>query len=403
MLNTKNKLTGGILLISGTTIGAGMLALPVVTGLAGFFPSLLLFIFYWIFMTFTAFLMLEANLWMDPGTHLIRTVKKTLGRGAALFSSIIYLFLLYALTTAYMAGSGSIFGNFFYSITHTHFPQWASSLPLLFFFGFFVFRGTASVDYINRYLMIGLVATFILMALLLGPYIDSHLLEYSDWSLLHISVAIVSTSFGFQIIIPTLTHYLDRDAAQCRKAIFIGSALPLVVYIIWELLTLGIIPVNGSDGIVEGYKKGMDAASILSASMGYSTLSLTARLFSLFAIITSFLGVSLSLFDALAEGLHIHKTPRGKILLYFLCFLPPLVITWLDPRAFLNALEFAGAFGVIILLAIIPILMVWKGRYYQHRTSEYETPGGKIALGFALFVSLAVIIIEIMNKSGILQ
>ena len=38
------RLLGGILLVAGTAIGAGMLALPVSTGLAGFYPSLFLFL-----------------------------------------------------------------------------------------------------------------------------------------------------------------------------------------------------------------------------------------------------------------------------------------------------------------------------------------------------------------------
>nr|NGX29103.1 Tyrosine-specific transport protein [Candidatus Anoxychlamydiales bacterium] len=57
-----NKFLGSVLLISGTTIGAGMLGLPVMTGFAGFFPTLALLFFFWLYMLVTAFLYLEANL-----------------------------------------------------------------------------------------------------------------------------------------------------------------------------------------------------------------------------------------------------------------------------------------------------------------------------------------------------
>ena len=60
-MNTIYRLIGGILLVAGTTIGAGMLALPVVTGFVGFWPSLALFFVYWLYMTFTAFLMFEKS------------------------------------------------------------------------------------------------------------------------------------------------------------------------------------------------------------------------------------------------------------------------------------------------------------------------------------------------------
>ncbi len=77
---SKSKLAGGILLVSGTTIGAGMLALPVVTGMAGLLPTLLLFLVFWIFMTYTALLMLEVNLWMKDHSNMITMAKETLGK-----------------------------------------------------------------------------------------------------------------------------------------------------------------------------------------------------------------------------------------------------------------------------------------------------------------------------------
>lgn len=101
-----SQLIGGILLVSGTTIGAGMLALPVSTGLAGFIPSIILLFVFWLYMTYTAFLMLEVNLWMGPHTNLISMAKNTLGTIGEGVSWLTYLFLLYSLTTAYVAGAG---------------------------------------------------------------------------------------------------------------------------------------------------------------------------------------------------------------------------------------------------------------------------------------------------------
>lgn len=398
MIMKHNKLFGGVLLVAGTTIGAGMLALPVVTGFAGFVPSIALFVLYWLFMTFTALLMLEVNLWMNKETNLITMARDTLGKGGAAICWGVYLFLLYALTTAYVAGSGPIIIDMIQSFTGIELPAWTGPIPLLAVFGVFVYKGAHSVDYINRGLMVGLAITFVLMVILITPHVDISFLERSDWKSLRLAVAIVSTSFGFHIIIPTLTHYLHRDVDKCRKTILIGSAIPLVVYVLWELLTLGIIPIEGANSIAEGYRKGADGATLLSALLSNPQLSLIARLFSLFAIVTSFLGVSLSLFDFLADGLNITKSRAGKLMLYGLTFIPPLMLTWTDPRAFLNALEYAGAFGVVILLGILPILMVWSGRYYQMRTSTFRAPGGRFVLAIGLLISFTVIGIEIFNK-----
>jgi tyrosine-specific transport protein len=79
-----------------------------------------------------------------------------------------------------------------------------------------------------------------------------------------------------------------------------------------------------------------------------------------------------------------------------------LIITLIDPRAFLNALEYAGAFGVVTLLGLFPVLMVWRGRYVQHRIGLFRTPGGRLALIVAFVISIGVIGLEIANKTGYL-
>lgn len=401
-MNTIHRLIGGILLVAGTTIGAGMLALPIVTGFAGFWPSMALFIIYWFYMTFTAFLMLEVNLWMGEHTNLVTMAKRTLGRGGQVFSWLVYLFLLYTLTTAYLAGGGPIFIEALETMTGWKAPAWMNPFPLLILFGFFVYQGARSVDYVNRLLMLGLVVAYFLMIVFLAPHVQGSLLEHYHWNAVWIAVSIVSTSFGFHIIIPTLTDYLHRDIKQLRLVLVIGSLIPLLVYISWELLTLGIIPLQGQLGLSEGFQKGVDGATLLGMYLGKTELSLLARLFSLFAIVTSFLGVSLSLRDFLADGLRIQKTPKGRFILYLLTFVPPLMITLIDPRAFLNALEYAGAFGVVTLLGLLPVLMVWRGRYVQHQTGEFRTPGGKWALIIAFMISIGVISLEIANKTGYL-
>src|SRR5262249_43134285 len=151
-----SKMIGGILLVAGTTIGAGMLALPVVTGFAGFIPTVFLFCLYWCYMTFTAFLLLEVNLCIGEKVNLITMARRTLGKGGEIVALITYLFLLYLLTTAYLAGGGPILIDFVSTLTGLQLPDWAGVLPLLIVFGYFVYEGTKYVDSVNRILMVGL-------------------------------------------------------------------------------------------------------------------------------------------------------------------------------------------------------------------------------------------------------
>lgn len=405
MIAQKNKLLGGVLLVSGTAIGAGMLALPVSTGLAGFFPAVLLMFFYWAYMSYTAFLMLEVHLWLGNDANLISMARKTLGKLGQIVSWVIYLFLLYALTTAYIAGSAPIVMDAIQAGTGVTIPEWVGAIPLLLIFGFFVYKGVHSVDWVNRLLMLGLVIAYALLVVFLTPHVSGELLRHVDMKYLVMGVSVVATSFGFHIIIPSLTTYLERDVVKIKKVLLIGSAIPLIIYTLWIFLTLGIIPIEGEHGIHQGYLDGSNGAHLLTAFLGNQAIALIARLFSFFAIVTSFLGVSLSLSDFLADGLKIKKTRPGRILLYFLTFIPPLVITLIDPRAFLSALEYAGAFGVVTLLGLLPALMVWSGRYRKHldKGAPFKTPGGKLALTLIIITSVLVIALEICIKGNLLM
>lgn len=397
----KNKVIGGVLLVSGTTIGAGMLALPVVTGLAGFFPTLILFLLYWVYMTYTAFLLLEVNLWLGDHINMITMAKKTIGKAGEVVSWITYLFLLYLLTTAYLAGGAPVVVNSLEMATGLIIPDWAGAIPLLVIFGFFVYEGTKYVDLLNRLLMFGLVIAYSAMTLMMVPHVDYHLLSYSNWGNIWLAVSVAATSFGFHIIIPTLTTYMHHNPAKLKKVIMIGSIIPLVVYIMWEMITLGVVPIEGAFGIREGYLQGENGATLLSQQLGGSMVAVIAQMFSFFAIVTSFLGVTLSLTDFLADGLHIKKTHLGRFFLVALAFVPPLFFILMSPRAFLIALEYAGAFGVVVLLGLMPPLMVWAGRYYKGYKGDFQVPGGKVALSLAILVSLIVIIGEVANKLGV--
>lgn len=399
---SSSRLTGGILLVAGTTIGAGMLALPVVTGMAGFLPTVILFFLFWIFMTFTALLMLEVNLWMEDNANMITMAKRTLGKWGELSSWGAYMFLLYALTTAYLAGCAPILLDFMKDVLGIDAPVWTGSLPVLLLFGTFIYQGVHAVDWVNRWMMIGLAIAFAAIVVLIMPSVNLKLLQHIDWPASTLAISFIATSFGFHVVIPSLTTLLKRDPEQLRKAIWIGSAIPLAVYLVWIVLTLGIIPLEGPNGIVEGFKNGSNGASLLASVLNSHIMAILARCFSFFAIITSFLGVSISLADFLADGLRIKKSALGKAFLCFLTFVPPLGFVLTDPRAFLSALDYAGAFGVMFLLGLMPALMVWAGRYLQNRASTtYKAPGGKIALIGTIIFSTSVILFEIGCKFGL--
>ncbi len=397
-----NKFFGAVLLISGTTIGAGMLALPVMTGFGGFFPSLILLVSLWLFMLFTSFLYLEVNISFKGETNLVTMAEKTLGRWGKVVSWITYLLLLYSLTAAYIAASANFFSKTIHAMTGTLLPHWAAPLPLLGLFGIFIYLGSRSADYLNRILMFGLVAAYFILVFFMPEQVDFKLLTHFDMKASFLAVPVMLTSFGFHIIIPTLTTYLKHDKKKLQWAIVIGSIIPLIFYILWEFLTLGVVPLVGQYSLTTAYIKGESGTGplihIIREVLKKPWIGTVASIFSFCTIITSLLGVSLSLADFLRDGFKIKKTHSGRLIACLLTFLPPLFFVYYFQRGFIIALQYAGVF-VAIILCLIPALMTWK----LPKPCIYRSGWGRTLLVAVIIISIMIIGMDIAEEAGLLK
>ncbi len=144
------KIFGGVLLIVGTSIGAGMLALPITTAGSGFISSTLLLIVCWALMAFSAFLLLEVTLWFPPRTNMISMARATLGKAGELVAWVSYILLLYALLAAYISSGSAIFDTLA-SVLHLRFSPAINAILFVLVFGYIVYRGIKPVDYVNRW------------------------------------------------------------------------------------------------------------------------------------------------------------------------------------------------------------------------------------------------------------
>ena len=114
-------------------------------------------------------------------------------------------------------------------------------------------------------------------------------------------------------------------------------------------------------------------------------------------MVTAFLGVSLGLFDFLADGLKLQKTgSQGKYTLA-LTFLPPLAVVLFNPGIYLQALSYAGVCCVILLL-LLPAIMSWRGRKTcALATNEsHMVPGGTVSLSILGFIGLGLLVLAMM-------
>jgi tyrosine-specific transport protein len=391
-----NKLVGGILLIVGTSIGGGLLALPIATAQLGFTHAILLLIVCWVVMTTSALLILEINLWHPINSNLISMAATTLGRFGQVVAWVSYLLLLYALLAAYISGGGDFLQHLLSGL-HLKFSNRFSACLFAGLLSFFIYQGIHTVDYVNRSLMFIKLAATALLVICIFPFVSiDYLLEPGkSYSLPAVvtSIMVVITSFGFAIIIPSLRSYFKNDARLLRRAILIGSVIPLVCYILWELVIMGVVPFQGQISLMamaQSSHSSSDLINALSQLLDKSFINFLAKIFTTICLATSFLGVALSLFDFLGDGLAIKKTGLYKLLLYILTFLPPLIIANHYPNAFINALSYAGVL-CIVLLILLPAMMTWSGRYIKKCATGYQVAGGKYLL-IGLFIIVFLLI-----------
>lgn len=395
-MNSFGHIFRGSLLVAGTSIGGGMLALPVLTSQAGFFPSLVIYLACWLFMACTGLLFLEVSLWMKEEANIVSMASRTLGVAGKLAAWGLYLFLFYCLTLAYIVGSGDLILSLVQG--KISLTSWQAQLLFLALFGPLVYFGAHVVGKLNVFLMLGLGISYFAFVYLGAGYVDTNLLMRANWSKLWFALPITFTAFAYQGIIPTLVTYMHRDVRQVRLAILIGSFVPFITYVVWQWLILGIVPAEGPNSLGEALTQGQNAVHPFKHVLNVPVVYIVGQYFAFFALLTSFLGVTLGLLDFLADGLKLKKTPLNKFWLCLLIFVPPVLFALIHPHVFLMALDYAGGFGCALLLGLLPVLMVWVGRYHLNLKGEYQVGGGRLLLiVLGLFV-----IVELFCQFGIL-
>jgi tyrosine-specific transport protein len=389
--NRKGSLLGGTLLVAGCCIGAGMLGLPVLSAQAGFRPSVIMFFICWLFMLCTGLLLLEVNLWYGGEISILTMAERTLGNIGKGVSWFVFLFLFYSLMVAYIAASGTLITDFIEESTGRYLHHSVGGLLFCLLFGVLLYIGTGAVDWFNRILMLGLILSYVSLVIVGSSHVKPDLLQHHNWAAITAVIPAAILSFGFHNLVPSLTTYFDCHVRSLKWAIILGSIIPLIIYLVWEWLILGIVPLQNFQMALD---QGEIATEALKNAVGASWIVDVAQAFAFFAIVTSFLSVSLSFIDFLADGLKIKKTPKGKIILVLLVLGPPFVCALLYPTIFLIALNTAGGFGAVILFGILPALMVWKGRYSQKLGLPQLVPGGKPLLVGVIAFSAWVIALQ---------
>jgi tyrosine-specific transport protein len=398
---------GSTALIVGTTIGAGILALPAVTLPSGIVPSTSGLIAVWLYALVSGLLVAEVtlNTMRTEGRAnigFLGVVEKSLGKVGGRLTGGVYLFMHYALLVAYITEGGDILESATAKIWSVQIlPSWVGTMAFTLLFGGIMYLGREKfIEKLNSAFVGIVIVSFLGLLLLAGGHIQITQLLFQNWSALGSAISVMSVALFFQNVVPLVVTQLEGDAHKIRQSIFIGSVIPLIMFLAWNTVILGSISPDMLHG-TSNDKIIFDPLQVLRAGGAGEWLGVLASIFSEFAIATSFIGFVYGLLDLLKDIFFIaQRKLSSRLPLYSLAIFPPMTLGTLNPSIFFTALDYTGTFSISVLGGIIPVLMSWKQRQEQENSdgrNQPLVPGGKVTLIVMLGVALAMMVRPIVS------
>jgi len=228
--------------VAGTTIGAGVLAIPAVTEPAGFGAAAPALLGAWLFSVSSGLLLAEASLSFlcstgRGGGSLLSLTRDYLGVGPSRVAGLCYVFLHEALLVAYISRGAEVLSSLdlgSLSSSSSSASNSFSNLPLpLSAVLFTAVLGTAcyalpakKLDEANSVLVAGVIVSFVaLLAVALGSSsasstssssssafaLDLHALARADWGQLPPALPVLALAFVFQNTVSVVVSSLVRD------------------------------------------------------------------------------------------------------------------------------------------------------------------------------------------------
>ena len=399
-MTSKPSVTGGACIIASVCVGAGMLGLPSAGAGAWTSWSSLAIILTMIIMTVSGWMLLEAFKPYELTASFNSVTKDLLGHKINVFNNLTVYFVGGILLYAYITSSGLILSGLL-GIN----SQFASVLFVL-VFSCFVWHSTRAVDRISVVLIAFMVLSFVFGVSGLAANIDATRLFHSlteelgqaPYALAMLPVAL--TSFGYHHSVESMRAYYGEEQ-KAKQAILGGTLIALALYLLWLLSIFGNLPRSAFGPVIA---KGGDVDVLLGALASViesKRVSNAINLFSMAAILSSFIGVGLGVFDYLADLFKFDNSRAGRAKSWGVTFRPPLLLSLLFPFGFVVAIGYAGA-AATVWACIIPALLAKKSRELAPQGGGFKAPGGQPMVVAVIVFGVLTAVFHLMAMAGML-
>lgn len=364
----------------GYIIGAGILGMPYAVQRAGFLTGLVSIIILGIAVMFLNLVVGEIVLRTREKHQLTGYADKYLGRKGKIMMAIVMVLGAYGALTAYTVKEG----QFLNSILSPIFGGSVMIYALLFFAvaAYIIFRGIDAIEKSELYLVGSILLIVLIMVISSYDHVSvSNLSHYNPAGFL-IPFGVILFAFHGTGSIPEISLELKKNKKIMKKAIIIGSLIPIFIYAIFTALIIGITGAETSDGAILGI-----------ADMVGGYVLLLGTVFGILVLATSFLAVGLALREIYVYDLKFR--PVQAFLLT--CFIPlciAMTILFLKvEHAFYKVLDITGSFDVP-LGTLILMLIAFRAREKGDRKPEYSVK----YLGAIAFIVSFLFLLAMVNQ-----
>ncbi|MDR1092240.1 MAG: hypothetical protein LBL79_14310 [Prevotella sp.] len=374
----ERKQLGAISLLAGTAIGSGMISLPIVLANFGIIGSLLLMIFFCWVTYVSAMIRCELNINSRSDFSLKDVGLLFGGRISASIGDISLKILSFSLLSAYIFGGASVIRSFLWQECQFIYVATGFTIFILFIFIFL----SDLVIKINKHAFIILFSMILIGVICLTANSNTTSIPVNLEGILHLKswstvLPVIFTSFGFQGSLHSLTKFVDNDRKLIKRACLFGSIIPVIVYSLWVVCALTIIfnsDPMGFSKMLEGPIEVTELIHMLSSITKIEFIQYAAWIISLLAILTSIIGVGLSLNEVLKKDLKkiITNDKFCHLASTLVMVIPPAIVAIAVPNAFIKILNFAGIILAIIAI-ILPVFLLRNMQMQKKSTASITT------------------------------
>jgi tyrosine-specific transport protein len=352
-------------LITGTTIGSGVLAIPYVVHQAGFFIGIGYLLGIGFVMLIIHLMLGEITLRTKGFHHLPGYANIYLGKTAKNIMFVANMILIYGAITAYAIGSGNTLSMIV--------PITPSVLTLMTFVvgALCVARGVKVVAQVELILMVGMITMVCALAMrAIGEdFLTWQVVAESNGGDISRIFGVIAFSYFGLTAIPDMRRTLGRYRGDMDQVIRSGIIVSMIIYTIFTITVLGMVT---------------EVDEIATVSLGRvfgSSVSVMANVFALSAMLTSFFALGASLVYMFQKDYYL-----SRIQAIFLTLIPPLGLVVFGNGSFGEILSMTGAISGSVV-GLLVVAMFWSAKENSQRVPEYSlgrmTIGG-IAIGVFL-------------------